>query len=576
MTDYGRGPGSEPWHPDDPLYGDQGWDRGQAQHGGWDQYGNAVPQQPQQQYPDAQQYPEAQHYAGQQQYPQAQYPGHQYPDPQYAAQQYADPQYPGGQQYPQEPHWDAQQTQGQGYGGQQHYDWHGQTPVPSHDGYAAGAAETYVQQPAQAFVDSAHADPYGHGGYVPSQAPAQPDPERTSEWAAFHEEAEEPERHPFFTGASLADDEEHERFVDSDDDDDEDELDDDRQKKRKGKKKRSGCAVLVAVLVLVGLIGGGGYGGYWYWQRHFAAAPDFSGDGSGDVQVVIPKGTTVAQMGNILKKKDVVKSVEAFTKAAGDKPIQGGVYTLHKEMSAAAAVAMMTNPSSQDSLIIPEGWRATRIYDAVDQKLGLPSGTTANAAKNSDLGLPSYANGNPEGFLFPIKYSIGKSTKPVDFLKQMVQQAEAEYGKDDLEAQAAKVGKSPYEIIIIASLIQAEAQEKGDFFKVSRVIYNRLQQNMALGFDSTINYAKGRSTLHTTSADTHFDSPYNTYLHKGLPPGPIDNPGHQAIEAALAPIDGNWLYFVTVKPGDTRFTNDPAQHQRNVADFNKYQQEHGG
>ncbi|MDF3288882.1 endolytic transglycosylase MltG [Streptomyces silvisoli] len=545
MTDYGRSPGPEPWHPDDPLYGDQGWDRGQS-HGGWDQYGNPLPQQP---------YPDAQHYAGQQQYPQAQYPGQQYAEP-----GYVDPHYSGGQQYPQQPHWD----------GQQQYDWTGQHAVPTHDAYATGVAETYVQQPGQAFTDTAHADPYG---YLPPQPAPQSDPEQTAEWSAFHEEADEPERHPFFTGASLTDGEERERFVDSDDDDDEDEPDDDQ---RKGKKKRSGCAVLVALGVLLGLIGGGGYGGYWYWERHFASAPDYSGDGIGEVQVVIPNGDTVAQMGNILKQNDVVKSVEAFTKAVGDKALQGGVYTLHKEMSAAAAVAMMTDPSSQNSLIVPEGWRASRIYQAIDQKLGLPSGTTANAAKSGDLGLPSYANGNPEGFLFPTKYSIGKSTKPVDFLKQMVQQAEAEYGKDDLEAQAAKMGRTPYEIIIIASLIQAEAQEKQDFQKVSRVIYNRLQQNMALGFDSTINYAKGRSTLNTTSADTHFDSPYNTYLHKGLPPGPIDNPGHQAIDAALHPADGNWLYFVTVKPGDTRFTNDYAEHQRNVAEFNKYQQEHGG
>ncbi len=545
MTDYGRGPGSEPWHPDDPLYGDQGWDRGQS-HGGWDQYGNPVPQQ---------HYPDAQHYAGQQHYPQEPYPGQQYADPGYGT-----PQHAGGQQYPQAPHWD----------GQQQYDWTGQHAVPTHDGYAAGVAETYVQQSPQAFTDTGHPSPYG---YVPQQPAPQPEPEQTGEWAAFHEEAEEPETHPFFTGGSLADDEaEHERFVDNDEY--EDDPDDDRGE-RKGKKKRSGCAVLLAFLVVVGLVGGVGYGGYWYWERHFAAAPDFSGPGTGDVQVVIPNGSTVAQMGNILKQNDVVKSVEAFTKAVGDKQLQGGVYTLHKEMSAAAAVAMMTNPSSQNSLIVPEGWRASRIYEAVDQKLGLPSGSTANAAKGADLGLPSYANGNPEGFLFPMKYSIGKSTKPVDFLKQMVQQAEAEYGKDDLEAQAAKAGKTPYEIIIIASLIQAEAQDKQDFYKVSRVIYNRLQQNMALGFDSTINYAKGRSTLNTTSADTHFDSPYNTYLHKGLPPGPIDNPGHQAIDAALHPTDGNWLYFVTVKPGDTRFTNDYAQHQRNVAEFNKYQQEHG-
>jgi len=151
-----------------------------------------------------------------------------------------------------------------------------------------------------------------------------------------------------------------------------------------------------------------------------------------------------------------------------------------------------------------------------------------------------------------------------------------EYTQDGVQAAAGKLGKTPREIVNIASLIQAEAQEPEDFGRVSRVIYNRLSQNVALGFDSTINYAKGRSTLDTTTKDTQYQSPYNTYLHKGLPPGPIDNPGHDALEAALNPTPGNWLYFVTVKPGDTRFTASYAEHQKNVADFNKYQKEHGG
>jgi len=135
----------------------------------------------------------------------------------------------------------------------------------------------------------------------------------------------------------------------------------------------------------------------------------------------------------------------------------------------------------------------------------------------------------------------------------MVNRANAEFTKIDLEGNATKVGKTPEEILTIASLVQAEAQESEDFGKVSRVIYNRLDQNMALGFDSTINYAMGRSTLSTSVQDTQYASPYNTYIHKGLPPGPISDPGDTALDAALNPTPGNWLYFVTVKPGDTRF-----------------------
>jgi UPF0755 protein len=105
--------------------------------------------------------------------------------------------------------------------------------------------------------------------------------------------------------------------------------------------------------------------------------------------------------------------------------------------------------------------------------------------------------------------------------------------------------------------------------KVARVIFNRLERGMPLQMDSTINYALGRSTLATSTRDTRIDSPYNSYQRMGLPPTPIGNPGEEAMRAAIDPTPGDWLYFVTVKPGDTRFTADYAEHQHNVDEFNR-------
>jgi uncharacterized YceG family protein len=287
--------------------------------------------------------------------------------------------------------------------------------------------------------------------------------------------------------------------------------------------------------------------------------------------VEVPEGASLSEMGQVLHKAGVVKSAGAFVEAAGDKSIQAGTYTLRKKMSGADAVEMMLDPASQNGLIIAEGWRAKKIYEEIDKKLDAPEGTAKKAAASGDIGLPKWAHGKPEGFLFPSRYSVGKDSTAKDVLRKMVDRAEAEYAKTGLEDEAKKAGKTPEQIITIASLVQAEAQEDHEFGKVSRVIYNRLDKNMALGFDSTINYAMGRSTLNTSVADTKYPSPYNTYLHKGLPPGPIGNPGHQAIEAALDPTAGDWLYFVTVKPGDTRFTDNAAEHRENVEDFNKEQ-----
>ncbi|MEU6081333.1 endolytic transglycosylase MltG [Streptomyces sp. NPDC047108] len=607
MTEYGRGQGSEPWHPEDPLYGDQGW-HGQPQ---WD--GRTTP------YDAAQQ----------------QYPGRQQPSPHGYAQQGYDQQDYARQGYEQQGYdqqgyghqgYDQQGYARQGYG-QQGYDQHGAgrqqgygwDPAPAARPMAYGTPEDpYGQQPPQ------HHDPYGgqrpdpygtQDAYPPPQPPgsrnqphAHPHPhhqqqqaaqpygdqlqytepprrgrpaqDETAEWQAVPERDE----HPFFAG-------DHGR-----EDDDGDEPagagggrrgDRDRDRKGdRGPKRRSGMALLLSGAVMLGAVGGAGYFAYDFWQTHFGPPPDFSGSGSGEVQVEIPDGATGNQMGNILKSAGVVKSVDAFVEAQNDNPkgdaIQPGVYVLRKGMSANSAVEMMTDPANLNALIIAEGLRATSVYRAIDKKLDLPEGTTNSVAKKKadSLGLPSWADDNPaikdplEGFLYPSRYSAAKGTKPEDVLRQMVDRAKGEYKKLDVEGEARKLGlKSPLDVITLASLVQAEAQEDHEFGKVSRVIYNRLEQNMTLGFDSTINYAKGRSTLDTSIEDTNLNSLYNTYRHRGLTPGPIDNPGHQALEAALQPTQGDWLYFVTVKPGDTRFTRSDAEHQKNVDDFNKYQRE---
>jgi UPF0755 protein len=242
----------------------------------------------------------------------------------------------------------------------------------------------------------------------------------------------------------------------------------------------------------------------------------------------------------------------------------------------------MTDPANLNTLTIPEGWRASKIYDAIDKKLQLQPGTTEDAARNADLGLPAWAKGpgvaDPnEGLLFPAQYGVGEGTKPEELLKQMVQRAEKEYGSVDLEAKAEELGLgSPRQLLTVASLVQAEGRTKKDFEKVARVIYNRLkpdntETNGFLDFDSTYNYAKDQSTLEVppVSALRTFDHPYNTYNRKGLPPGPIGNPGAEALHAALNPADGGWYYFVSLSSDNTVFSETYQEHQRNVEQYNE-------
>ncbi len=219
-----------------------------------------------------------------------------------------------------------------------------------------------------------------------------------------------------------------------------------------------------------------------------------------------------------------------------------------------------------ETLVVHQGWRATQVYEAADQALSVPDGTTkkaaARAARKGKLKLPAAAKENPEGYLYPSTYHVKDSTTPEALVTRMSKTA---------HNRLRAAGPTDYKTLVIASIVQAEAGNPQDMAKVARVIENRLKIDMPLQMDSSINYALGRSTLNTTRADTRIRSPYNTYRHKGLPPTPINNPGPEALKATKNPAKGDWLFFVTVKTGDTRFTADYKQHQKWVEEFNAEQ-----
>ncbi|MFJ6737433.1 endolytic transglycosylase MltG [Streptomyces sp. NPDC091279] len=223
------------------------------------------------------------------------------------------------------------------------------------------------------------------------------------------------------------------------------------------------------------------------------------------------------------------------------------------------------------TLVIPEGWRAGQVYDAVDKTLALPAGSTRKSLDKAGLKLPNDAEGNPEGYLFPATYPLPEKATPESLLSSMVETANKRFNGAPIAAGAQRNAMNVYQAVTIASIVQAEAATRADMGKVARVVFNRLERGMPLQMDSTINYGLNRSTLKTSESDTRIDSPYNSYQRMGLPPTPIDNPGEEAMRAAINPTPGDWLYFVTVKPGDTRFTANYDEHLRNVDEFNANQ-----
>ncbi|GAA0915399.1 endolytic transglycosylase MltG [Streptomyces thermoalcalitolerans] len=229
-------------------------------------------------------------------------------------------------------------------------------------------------------------------------------------------------------------------------------------------------------------------------------------------------------------------------------------------------------PARPRTLVIPEGWRAGQVYAAIDKALALPPGTTSQSLAKAGLKLPAAAGGNPEGYLFPSTYPVDDKTTPQSLLAAMAEKADKKFNAAPVAAGAQRTSMNMYQAVTIASIVQAESATKADMAKVARVVLNRLERGMPLQMDSILNYGLGRTPAARVNAnDIQVDNPYNSYQRMGLPPTPIDNPGEDALRAVMNPAPGDWLYFVTVKPGDTRFTADYAEHQRNLAEAAAHQ-----
>ncbi|MGZ4447170.1 MAG: endolytic transglycosylase MltG [Nocardioides sp.] len=341
-------------------------------------------------------------------------------------------------------------------------------------------------------------------------------------------------------------------------------------RRRKGRGAKGCLAVLVALVVVVGGFYVAVTKGVDFVSSHFSSAQDFGGPGHGKVSFQVKQGADGASIGRDLKAAGVVASVDAFIQACNAEPqcgsIQVGYYSLQKEMPAADALAVLVDPSNlvKDTVTIPEGLRAVDVAALLAKKTDFGKAAFQKVLDHpGGLGLPSYAQGNPEGYLFPSTYDFGPDEKPADMLHDMVTRWKQAADDVDLEGSAQKLGITPAQLMTVASLVQSEGRGD-DMPKIARVIYNRVEHPGTAGtsgllqIDSTVNYAAG-NTLGAvpTTADLALESPYNTYVHPGLPPGPIEAPGDAALQAAAHPADGDWYYYVTVnlRTGETKFAS---------------------
>ncbi|MGI9196420.1 MAG: endolytic transglycosylase MltG [Candidatus Nanopelagicales bacterium] len=300
--------------------------------------------------------------------------------------------------------------------------------------------------------------------------------------------------------------------------------------------------------------------------RGLAPAEEASVTAGQQVLVVVNTGDSLGTLANSLASAGVVSSASAFLASAElderATRIGPGVYTLTTGMDPASVIDAMLDPATRAApLVLPEGLRIDETVRITAEATGIPQSDLETVLDTpAAMDLPSWAKGRPEGLLFPASYDIIPGRTADEVVQAMISRFGLAADEVKLERNAKKLGYSPYEVLTVASLVQAEVAP-ADFRKVARVVYNRLAQGMKLQFDSTVNYALKTDTFFLTDDMLSVNSPYNTFAVEGLPPTPINSPGQEALEAALSPAKGDWLYFVTTDPDTltTRFTADYDQ-----------------
>jgi UPF0755 protein len=348
-----------------------------------------------------------------------------------------------------------------------------------------------------------------------------------------------------------------------------------RRAERRRRRRRGTIAMIVAFLLVASA-------GYFLMKTVWpgltggassANVHDYPGPGHGSVQVVVKTGDTGADIGSTLLAQGVVATKSAYTDASKANPksgsIQPGTYTMLLEMKATDAVTRLLDPNSRVAykVTIPEGLRATQIYDRISSVTTISvADITAAAANPAAIGLPAQAGGNVEGWLFPATYNFEPSSTATDILKQMVAKTVATLDADAVPPEQRET------VLIVASIAGNEVTFPEEYAKVARVIDNRLARQIPLGMDTINAYGLNKKALDLTADDLKADNPYNSRLHLGLPPTPISNPGDATIKAALSPAPGDWTYFVTVNldTGETVFTSDYNEFLAGKAKFEQW------
>lgn len=356
---------------------------------------------------------------------------------------------------------------------------------------------------------------------------------------------------------------------------------------RTSKRRRLWIPVVVVIVAILGLIGGTTAYVWFNYEEQVRKVlgweippEDYEGQGTGEAAFVIESGDDGYTITQRLVEADIIKSFDAFYNLllASDPPVSffPGYYQLAQQMSAQAALDALQNPANrvENVALIHEGRSMDQAFEILSAATDIPiEEFEAAAADPTVYGVPAVAP-SIEGYLFPATYRFDPGVDAEAVIRTLVDRTFASLDN------AGVAEDDRHRVLTIASLVQREAGSNAeDFFKVSRVVQNRLDQGMLLQFDSTSHYGYAWSHgqrldggVFTTREELEDPNPYNTYVHTGLPIGPIGAAGDLAIDAAVNPADGPWLYFVTVNldTGETKFSETLAQHNAAVQELRQW------
>ena len=338
------------------------------------------------------------------------------------------------------------------------------------------------------------------------------------------------------------------------------------------RKSRLGRVVLFAIILA---LLAGGLGAVWIQRRI-----DPPGAPGSEVTITIPKGSSTARIAAILDAKGVISNATIFRyylRLKGEDPFEAGTYKLRRNQDFNSVVATLRRGGvvTYERLTVPEGKTLRQIANLVD-KLPGRSGTrflelAQSGQVTSDFQPPGSTN--LEGLLFPDTYNFEEKHDELAILQRMVAEFETRATRLGVNAPNARLKVTPYQLLVIASLVETEGKVDVDRPKIAQVIYNRLARGMPLQIDATVLYAREQSGAprrpngRVLFRDLEIDSPYNTYKVKGIPPTPIAAIGEASLRAALQPEPGPWLYYVkTETDGTHAFATTLAEHNRNIAD----------